>query len=37
MKKTSLIGLAIAISFCFGFAFKSIISKPTKEQLVMKK
>ncbi len=29
MKKTSLIVLAIAASFCFGFAFKSIISDPS--------
>ncbi len=37
MKKTSIIGLAIAISFCFGFAFKSIISKPIQEPTTMKK
>ncbi|MGL4598224.1 MAG: VOC family protein [Bacteroidia bacterium] len=37
MKKASIIGLAIAISFCFGFAFKSILSKPVNDKTAMKK
>ena len=37
MKKTSLLILAIAISFCFGFAFKTIITKQKKEPTEMKK
>jgi predicted enzyme related to lactoylglutathione lyase len=37
MKKKALIILAITISFCFGFAFKSITMKQTNEQLQMKK
>jgi predicted enzyme related to lactoylglutathione lyase len=37
MKKTSLIILAIASSFCFGFAFKTIISKPPDDGIKMKK
>lgn len=32
MKKTSLLLLALAASFCFGFGFKSIISKSSNEQ-----
>jgi predicted enzyme related to lactoylglutathione lyase len=31
MKKKSFLILAIAASFCFGFAFKSIIAKPSKD------
>jgi len=31
MKKTGLIILAIAASFCFGFAFKTAITKPAAE------
>lgn len=31
MKKTSLIVLVIATSFCFGFAFNSIITKQSKD------
>jgi len=37
MKKTTLIILAIATSFCFGFAFKTIITKQSKDQAKMKK
>ena len=37
MKKTSLIILAIATSFCFGFAFKTIITKQSNDQTKMKK
>ncbi|HVA99532.1 MAG TPA: VOC family protein [Bacteroidia bacterium] len=37
MKKTSLLILAIATSFCFGFAFKTIITKQKKEPTEMKK
>ncbi len=37
MKKTSTFILVIAISFCFGFAFKSIISKQTASVQEMKK
>ncbi len=37
MKKTSLIILALATSFCFGFAFKTIITKHTDRQIKMKK
>ncbi len=37
MKKTPIIGLAIAVSFCSGFAFKTIITKPSDEQTETKK
>ena len=37
MKKTTLMILAIATSFCFGFAFNTIITKQTKHQMQMKK
>ena len=37
MKKTTLIILAIATSFCFGFAFKTIITKQSDDQTKMKK
>jgi predicted enzyme related to lactoylglutathione lyase len=37
MKKTTLIILALATSFCFGFAFKSIITKQSNDQQKMKK
>ena len=37
MKKTTLIILALALSFCFGFAFKSIITKQTNDQPKMKR
>jgi predicted enzyme related to lactoylglutathione lyase len=37
MKKTSLLILVIATSFCLGFAFKTIISKPSNKQATMKK
>ena len=37
MKKTSLLILTIATSFCFGFAFKTIITKQKKEPTEMKK
>jgi len=37
MKKTTLIVLAIATSFCFGFAFKTIITKRSSDQIPMKK
>jgi predicted enzyme related to lactoylglutathione lyase len=37
MKKTSFIFLTIAVSFCFGFAFKAIISKQSNEQTNTKK
>ncbi len=37
MKKTSLIILALATSFCFGFAFKTIITKQLNEKTKMKK
>jgi len=37
MKKTSLIILAIVSSFCLGFAFKTIITKPSNDQTKMKK
>lgn len=33
MKKTSLLILAIITSFCFGFAFKTVITKPANEPL----
>ena len=36
MKKTSLLVLAIASSFCFGFAFKTVITKQP-DQTAMKK
>lgn len=37
MKKTVLIVVAIAASFCFGFAFKTIITKQTNHPIKMKK
>jgi len=37
MKKTSLLILIIATSFCFGFAFKTIISKQQDKQTTFKK
>ncbi|MDR3610879.1 MAG: hypothetical protein P4L27_09975 [Ignavibacteriaceae bacterium] len=37
MKKTSLIILAIMASFCFGFAFKTIIAKQSNDKTKMKK
>jgi predicted enzyme related to lactoylglutathione lyase len=37
MKKTLLIVLAIATSFCFGFAFKTIITQQSNKQIQMKK
>jgi predicted enzyme related to lactoylglutathione lyase len=37
MKKTNLIILAIAASFCFGFAFKTIISNQSDDKTQMKK
>ncbi|MGZ4033449.1 MAG: VOC family protein [Bacteroidia bacterium] len=37
MKKTTLIILAIATSFCFGFAFKTVITKQSDGQAKMKK
>ncbi|MEI7661474.1 MAG: VOC family protein [Bacteroidota bacterium] len=37
MKKTTLLILAIATSFCFGFAFKTIITKQPGEPATMKK
>ena len=37
MKKTILIILSLATSFCFGFAFKSIITKQPDDQLKMKR
>jgi predicted enzyme related to lactoylglutathione lyase len=37
MKKTSLLTLVIGVSFCFGFAFKTAISKPSNKQATMKK
>lgn len=37
MKKTILITLAITTSFCFGFAFNKIITKPSNDKAVIKK
>lgn len=37
MKKTILIILAVLVSFCFGFAFKTIISGPSGEQGQLKR
>lgn len=37
MKKTTLIILAIATSFCFGFALKTVITKQTNGQAEMKR
>jgi len=37
MKKSTLIILAIATSFGFGFAFKTLITKPSNHQTKMKK
>lgn len=36
MKKTSLVILAIATSFCFGFGFNSIITKKSENQAMKK-
>ena len=37
MKKTSLMILLIATSFCFGFALKTLFADQSKEQIKMKK
>ena len=37
MRKTSILVLVIATSFCFGFVVKTIITKPTNTQSTMKK
>lgn len=37
MKKTTLIILAIATSFCFGFVLKTIITKPSPDQAKLKR
>ncbi len=37
MKKTAIIVLAIAMSFCLGFAFKTITTKQSNKQIQMKK
>ena len=37
MKKTTLLILAIATSFCFGFAFKTVITKQSDNPLKMRK
>jgi predicted enzyme related to lactoylglutathione lyase len=37
MKKTTLVILIIVTSFCFGFVFKTIISKQNKNTIKMKK
>lgn len=37
MKKTSLLILAIAISFCFGFAFKSIVTNNSNDNTKLKR
>lgn len=37
MKKTTLLIIAMAASFCFGFAFKSIITKKANEQTKLKR
>lgn len=37
MKRTTFIGLAIAVSFCSGFAFRTIITKPSDKQTETKK
>ena len=37
MKKTTLIFIALVTSFCFGFAFKTIITKQVNEQTETKK
>jgi predicted enzyme related to lactoylglutathione lyase len=37
MTKPSLVVLVLATSFCLGFAFKTIISKPSNTQATMKK
>lgn len=37
MKKTALMVLAITVSFCFGFAFKAITTKPSDKQSQLKK
>ena len=35
MKKTALIILGVALSFCFGFTFKTIFTKPSNKQIIM--
>lgn len=37
MKKTTLIILAIATSFCFGFALNTIITKQDNDQTTLKR
>ena len=37
MKKTTLIILMVAVSFCFGFAFKTVISNQNQKTVKMKK
>ena len=37
MKNSTVIFLAIALSFCFGFAFKTIISKQNDDKASTKK
>jgi predicted enzyme related to lactoylglutathione lyase len=37
MKRTSLTILALAISFCFGFTLKAVITKQSNEEMKMKK
>lgn len=37
MKKTTLLVLMITVSFCFGFAFKTIITKQSNDQIKMKR
>jgi hypothetical protein len=37
MKKASLLILAIATSFCLGFSFKTIVSKQSNKQTIMKR
>ena len=37
LKKITLIGLALTTSFCFGFAFKSIITKNVTDNTTMKR
>lgn len=37
MKKTSLLALALAVSFCFGFAFNTILTGNTKDDAGIKK
>lgn len=37
MKKTTFVFLAVALSFCFGFAFKSMLTKHTGDQPKLKR